>query len=591
MAGGKETPRQKMIGMMYLVLTALLALNVSKQILDAFVAIEENIQRGTITQLEKGNGNRDELKTEMSQSTKDEAGQAKKAKIKIYLDIINQIDSETGKVIGLIDEIKMLLLEKAKEKVAVVKDNDEKTVVWKKYDKSDPIRPARLNLMAVQAKDQFDIPMHEIVGSDIKRLDPSKEGIKLWKAYNNYRARLVELTGSYKEGERKFSVKTKPINKFSSNADLDKQVRAMITGGGNKVNKEDVEMLVGIYEELTKQEIANHHEQKDIHWMGRTFDHAPLVGAIASLSSLQNEILSARAKAIGLLKSKVTTGQFSFNKIVGMGFTDGTVFQQGDEVTLSVFMGAFDSDKQPQVKPDQGSLIESKNGIAKIRVTAPAPGQELKLTGSVAVADKNGTLVWRDYGKDADNEIKIMSVKPGGSLEMPEYMVLYRGYDNKIIPAASGVVSFDINVAGCPKVPTTIDGKKGYILKPGPGVKSVVVNLTGKDAKGKSLPFGKWTYTVKPFPNPEIKTMSVSKSSGARINVGLPADSPLKSPAFQVLAVEVLGVDNGQCSGGNIPGNIVTKLKAGKSIGINVTVKNPLTGSTVIIPGALKVTN
>ena len=44
MAGGKETPRQKMIGMMYLVLTALLALNVSKSILDAFVNIEENIQ-------------------------------------------------------------------------------------------------------------------------------------------------------------------------------------------------------------------------------------------------------------------------------------------------------------------------------------------------------------------------------------------------------------------------------------------------------------------------------------------------------------------------------------------------------------------
>ena len=46
MAGGKETPRQKMIGMMYLVLTALLALNVSKSILDAFVAIEENTQKG-----------------------------------------------------------------------------------------------------------------------------------------------------------------------------------------------------------------------------------------------------------------------------------------------------------------------------------------------------------------------------------------------------------------------------------------------------------------------------------------------------------------------------------------------------------------
>lgn len=50
MAGGKETPRQKMIGMMYLVLTALLALNVSKQILDAFIAIELNISKGAITQ-------------------------------------------------------------------------------------------------------------------------------------------------------------------------------------------------------------------------------------------------------------------------------------------------------------------------------------------------------------------------------------------------------------------------------------------------------------------------------------------------------------------------------------------------------------
>jgi len=43
MSGGKETPRQKMIGMMYLVLTALLALNVSKEILDAFVVVNDGL--------------------------------------------------------------------------------------------------------------------------------------------------------------------------------------------------------------------------------------------------------------------------------------------------------------------------------------------------------------------------------------------------------------------------------------------------------------------------------------------------------------------------------------------------------------------
>lgn len=44
MAGYKETPRQKMIAMMYLVLTALLALNVSRQIIDAFVLVNESME-------------------------------------------------------------------------------------------------------------------------------------------------------------------------------------------------------------------------------------------------------------------------------------------------------------------------------------------------------------------------------------------------------------------------------------------------------------------------------------------------------------------------------------------------------------------
>ena len=43
MAGGKLSARQKMINMMYLVLTALLALNVSKKVLDAFHKMDESI--------------------------------------------------------------------------------------------------------------------------------------------------------------------------------------------------------------------------------------------------------------------------------------------------------------------------------------------------------------------------------------------------------------------------------------------------------------------------------------------------------------------------------------------------------------------
>jgi gliding motility-associated protein GldM len=47
MAGGKETPRQKLIGMMYLVLLAMLALNVSVKVLDAFVIVDEGLTKTT----------------------------------------------------------------------------------------------------------------------------------------------------------------------------------------------------------------------------------------------------------------------------------------------------------------------------------------------------------------------------------------------------------------------------------------------------------------------------------------------------------------------------------------------------------------
>ncbi|MBL7849678.1 MAG: hypothetical protein JNN04_02165, partial [Cyclobacteriaceae bacterium] len=66
MAGGKETPRQKMIGMMYLVLTALLALNVSSAVLEKFA-----IMNSTLMELiEEAEGiNENKLKAIMSSTS------------------------------------------------------------------------------------------------------------------------------------------------------------------------------------------------------------------------------------------------------------------------------------------------------------------------------------------------------------------------------------------------------------------------------------------------------------------------------------------------------------------------------------------
>ena len=47
MGHGKETPRQKMIGLMYLFLTCMLALNVSKDILNAFIMVNNGLNETT----------------------------------------------------------------------------------------------------------------------------------------------------------------------------------------------------------------------------------------------------------------------------------------------------------------------------------------------------------------------------------------------------------------------------------------------------------------------------------------------------------------------------------------------------------------
>jgi hypothetical protein len=586
MAGGKETPRQKMIGMMYLVLTALLALNVSKQILDAFVAIEENIQRGSITQLERGNAAKSALIEEMSSTAKDESGKAKIEKIKKYLGMIEKIDKEAGSLIKYIDDIKLEMMEKAKEDVKTVKADDEKVIVWKKYDTKFPLQPTRLNLMAVQAKDQFDIPMHEIVGSEITKLDPTKHGAKLWKQYNAFRKFIVEQTGTYREGEKNnWKVKVTDINDNMPNLKLQEKIAAMINAKSNKVNPEDVEVLLGLYQELTKIEFADHHEQKNIHWMGRTFDHAPMVGALASLSSLQNEILSARAKAVNLLKSKVTVGEFSFNKIQELVSGPG-VATEGEEIELKVTMAAYDSDNNPEVT-GSGSIVV-KDGVGTVKTRASGSG-EMNLSGTVMIRNKSGVEYRRPWSW------KVAIAKPQGSISLPEMSVLYKGWNNKVVPVVAGMVSSDITVNGGTKTKaswTDADGNKYngfYVNITGPS-KFVTITLSGKDKDGKSKSFGTFKYKVKPFPSAQLQGTTISKTTGFKAVVSLGPDSPFTGVGFTVMGGEVsIGNETIPFSGDRVPSSVVAKIKAGKKIAIDVTYKRTGTATPSIASGVLKV--
>ena len=53
MASGKLSPRQKMINLMYLVFIAMLALNMSKEVLTGFGIVNETVSKTNATFVEK----------------------------------------------------------------------------------------------------------------------------------------------------------------------------------------------------------------------------------------------------------------------------------------------------------------------------------------------------------------------------------------------------------------------------------------------------------------------------------------------------------------------------------------------------------
>ena len=106
MAGTKETPRQKMIGMMYLVLTALLALQVTSAILEKFVLLNNSLEQST------GSANK------VNQTTFDNIrGTVEKSGNRANdLAIVKQADDvrkQTANIIGEIDGLKQRIITEA----------------------------------------------------------------------------------------------------------------------------------------------------------------------------------------------------------------------------------------------------------------------------------------------------------------------------------------------------------------------------------------------------------------------------------------------------------------------------------------------
>lgn len=104
MSGAKETPRQKMIGMMYLVLTAMLALNVDATVMERFELINGTLERQLTANVIKNGGT-----VKSIAATVNEKGNRKND-----VDVLNRakdVRAKTDAVISYVDKLKSEIIE------------------------------------------------------------------------------------------------------------------------------------------------------------------------------------------------------------------------------------------------------------------------------------------------------------------------------------------------------------------------------------------------------------------------------------------------------------------------------------------------
>jgi gliding motility-associated protein GldM len=296
---------------------------------------------------------------------------------------------------------------------------------------------------------------------------------------------IVSELGTWSSGDKKFYLRAKSINNFKDQNDLSRQIDKMFRI--SKINPDELDDLREIYSDLSLQERVNAGEIKDVHWIGRTFDHSPLVAALASLTSLEQSVLSARADAISMLKERAGTGEYSFNKVMALSYGPAFV-NQNEDYEVKVLMAAYDSDNNPIVT----GASETKDGVAYIR--GKASGSEVNLSGTISIRKKDGSMKTQSW------QNKIVVMKPQGTISLPQMNILYKGYENIIEGVASG---YDQTILTGSNVTLVKKGNQ-WVAKPA-NVKTSSISISGKSsATGKTVKLGTYNFTVRQLPKPDL---------------------------------------------------------------------------------------
>jgi gliding motility-associated protein GldM len=303
-----ETPRQKMINMMYLVLLAMMALNVASEVLDAFRVVDSSLMQ-TLKSVD--------LKNDQIYASFSQAFEENPTKVQEWKEKSDRVKTLSGDLIKTITDIKEELVLKSGGTVIT---GDEK---FNSSEKSFIVN-AQGDTVVIKKDDELNVP--------------SEIMIRLGRA--------EELKAAIEELKRD----------FLELIDDDSPIRTSIL---QELDTSDPPVR-----------LKEGAEKKT--WESEHFESKPLIAVVTLLSKIQIDVKNAESNILSYLYSQIDAGSFKFNKLGARVIAKSSYVLEGDVYRAEVFLAAEDTTQQPEILINNKPLkIVDGKGIYEVQATAP----------------------------------------------------------------------------------------------------------------------------------------------------------------------------------------------------------------------------
>ncbi len=320
MALPKE-PRQKMINMMYLVLTALLALNVSSEILNAFKTVNNSITTSNMMIDEKNKVTFAGFEAKMNDDkTKEQA-----AKWKPKADEAKKISEN---LFAYIETLKQRLKQEAQLKMKAPEAGSKDSV------------------------EQFN---EDNLDAAVRLMDKQGEGKKLYDALAQYRQAMLNILN--------------PDEYANESPQLQAEIKA---------KREEFNKSLPIDLSIPPSKAGNKRTgDVKTDWINNYFHMTPAIAGLTILSKFQNDVRSSEAQMVDYLYKKTGDVVVVFNKFQAIAQANTTYAMPGDPIEITAGVGAFSDAAAPTITIDGKVQPLTSDGTALYKTTAGGAGKRV----------------------------------------------------------------------------------------------------------------------------------------------------------------------------------------------------------------------